>query len=147
MNIPETLFDNSLRSEQIIWLASQFHNEQPCDALESLIDEEDYDTLITIYSEIGLSYDPSKEEDDGPTVEEFLQACQAASKFGFLVQMATPIPILFHKDDGYTTNGFGMYATEWFYTEAFDEAFVNRLLAWKEAYIARIKTQHEAKTK
>lgn len=129
-SLGELFFDESIRIDQIIWLAAC--GDQPPDALEEFLEGEDAATLKRV---LGLKKSQIEDEDGEPIrAEELLSTIARSGKQGFLVQAATPIPTAFH-EDGHSSHGFGWCQLEWFYTETLDAPFVQRLLDWKTTVI------------
>lgn len=128
-SLADMFFDESIRIETLIWLAACGH-DQPSDALKEFLESQEPDYISGV---CGVTYD----EDTAP--DEYTAKLARAHKMGFLVQAATPIPVKFHDDGGISSHGFGYCQTAWFYTEAVDEAFAQRLLDWKASVIAKTK--------
>ena len=78
-------------------------------------------------------------------LSDFMSRLYQAGKRGFLFEAATPTPQMFGADGGVTTYGFGWYQKKWFYTEALDEAFVQRLFDWKESFYEECRKKDAAK--
>jgi hypothetical protein len=145
--IASTFFDHSIRTEQIIALA--FQADQYPDNLKELWEEElqpqdegcetvtlqQYAALNKLFSEgAGREVDFNDTLTDAD-VDEFMQELYRENLLGFLVQASTPVPTAFHKGDGHSTHGFGWCTHKWFYTEALDGAFAERLVKWQTDYI------------
>ncbi len=144
MNIRETAFDETIRTEAIIWLACQ--TDQIADDLREFFNES-FDSIEQLTDVIGVelrSYETEQFEDgslDDDNIGEILIRMARKGRAGFLVQAATPFPHNFDKEStSYSTYGFGQYTTKWFYTDTLDEAFMARLVEWKEAFIEKQRT-------
>lgn len=124
-------FDESIRIEQIIWIAACSYH--PPESFEDFLSDEDPKDVKKIF---GLK----RQLSDDP--ETALSELARANKMGFLVEAATPIPVAFHQNSC-TTHGFGWCRLGWFYTEALDAAFVQRLLDWKAEVHAETRKKLE----
>lgn len=82
--------------------------------------------------------------EDGET-EQAKEIIIDARKFGFLVQAATPCPRNFDDEGGYSFS-WGNYSTRWFYTEALDAEFLQRVVRWRTDYIEQAKARAAKKT-
>lgn len=138
--VADFFFDNSIRIDQLIWLAANL--DQPCEALCSFLEwyeDDDDDEIAKIFGEPkgSLSSDP----------EYFGSAIARKKLTGFLVQAGTPTPVRFHPDGGFTNYGFGNYHWKWFYTPALDQAFLTRLTVWQKAYHASVRKSLQKKAK
>jgi hypothetical protein len=138
--IANLLYDESIRVEQIIWLAA--NHDQPCDAFRALVEDEDPARLAKL---LGIDREFFAEDCE---LSDLGNTLARKGLSGFLVQVSTPIPLAFHRD-GFTTGGFGYTTLEWLYTEAIDDAFIKRMTEWKDAFIkrARAKAQKTAKAR
>ena len=141
MSIASDCFDYSIRAEKVIWLACQ--SDRYTDELEDFFQDEEPENLDKI---CGVKFPRELLEDDSREVGEIMTFLYDKKKLGILVQVATPIPQVFHKGmDGYTHYGFGMYTTQWMYTETLDESFIQRVMEWKKEYVAKCRKKHAAK--
>ena len=142
MNIRDTLFNESIRTEQIIWLSGQ--TDQIADDLRRFFNESS-DTTEAVSEVLGIELTPTEAEnfEDGELsdddIVDILNRMDDVGRAGFLVSAGTPVPQSFGEDGSYSTSGFGFYTTKWFYTDSFDEAFMNRLVEWKEAFVEHRK--------
>lgn len=131
-------FDECIMVDKIIWLAGNAENQ--CDDLEDLIENEDSDTLAELFA---LPKKTAESYMDLVDVEDLVSRLVRAGRMGFLVKAATPVPTHFH-ESGHTYS-WGYSTTKWFYTEALDEAFAERLVQWKDAFIASKKAKQTMK--
>lgn len=117
----EKLYDETTRVEKVIYLAGAMASgDSFSDDLREFFEEEDEDAIESCFGPI-----PDGVELDEPEfVYEWLVDAQ---KFGFLVQVATPVmkPL----GDGCTQFSWGHYRTEWVYGETLDSA-IRLGLAW-----------------
>lgn len=125
-------FDESIRLDTIIWLAACAASAPK--SLTEFLDEED---LETIERTLGLKKEQIEDEPHSRIDSEtILSELAHANRQGFLVRVATPIPVAFH-ENGFSTHGFGYCRNEWFYTDDLrDAAFAQQLLDWKAGVIA-----------
>jgi len=145
-SIGSICFDESLCAEEIHWLSFQADNYT--DALVDFFSETEPSELDAIFGlTIPRDLLDSSSAREQENVGEIVSMLYRAGKRGFVVKVATPVPFAF-SDDGksYSTHGFGHTVSNWFYTETVDRDFVNRVLAWKEEFIARERQkEREAK--
>ena len=139
MNIASECFDNSIRAEQILWLSCQA--DQYTDEIEDFFGDEEPKELERIF---GIKIPRDLLEDGRDGVGEIVSFLYRKGLRGFLVQIATPIPQIFH-ESGFTHYGFGEYTTRWFYTETLDGEFIAKVLAWKESFVADRRKKDAAK--
>lgn len=137
--IIKTLFEENLRAETIVHLASMCFSDG-----FSLIATEtfEYDSE-EVWEALGLTEERNRlveEEGDDLYNDEIEEMLSKHKKFGFLVKMATPIPTKFHGDGGYSTCGWGSYTTKWFYAEMLEEIF-ERAVKWKDDFIEERRTK------
>jgi hypothetical protein len=127
----QTICDRIIREQlaihEIIWLpgnacyvGDQFKSlieEDPEDVAEALgIGEDEFNNVVA---------DSDNEWD--VVVDYILDR----GKTGFLVQASTPVV-----EDG-KLGGWYYTFNKWFYTEAFDDALLDRLVAWRDSAIAK----------
>lgn len=150
MNIAEECFNNNIRAEKILWLSCQA--DQYTDAMRKFFTEDiSAEKLTAIFdgavkfteAQIEEAADSRRNIDDH--IGEFVSRLYRAGKRGFLVQAATPVPQMFSPGGCVTTYGFGMYTTQWHYTDALDEVFIAQLIAWKESYIEACRQKEAGK--
>lgn len=124
--VADFFFDNNIRIDQLIWLAANL--DQPSGPLVDFLDsfEGEDGKLSELF---GLP-----EGSLSSVAESFCTALARKKLTGFLVEAGTPTPVRFHPNGGFTSYGFGAYHSKWFYTPALDQAFLDRLTAWKKAY-------------
>lgn len=153
--IASTFFDHSIRTEQVIALAFQadqypdnlkewWEENRPEDDGDETVTLQQYAVLNKLFSDgAGRKVDFNDTLTDAD-VEDFMQELYRENLLGFLVEVSTPIPTRFHVgDDGYESSGFGYCTLKWFYTEALDGAFAERLIKWQEEYIAAARAEAE----
>ena len=133
MNIANTLFDESINVETIIWM-SALADTLPSSAKDFFRDESVEDLSEIFGVEIPSDYDGDEEE-----ISTFLMRKKF---YGFVVLAYTPVPVDFH-EDGFTSHGFGYTTGKWFYTEALDEAFAQRMVEWKESFVGKKRAEWE----
>ena len=122
--LAQLAFDNEMRTEQILHLATMCATESMADAADEAFSS-DWDSILT-----AMGIDP-----DGCSHSlELDEVMMDRNLYGFLVQIGTPVPLHFHDDGSYTTGGFGIYATQWFYGESIDEIYT-KAAQWKSEYI------------
>lgn len=132
-SIIETLYDESIRTDKIIWIAGNCTN--PGQDFQDFFEYE----LDSVKELLGIL---PRRVDHGD-MEEIASLLVRKGKTGFLVQAATPEPLSV-SGDSYSFS-WGCSYLKWFYTEVFDEAFVSRLVDWKNEILeeARRKSQAE----
>lgn len=139
--ITEALFDNELQFETIIYLPGC--SAHPSDTLRDLLDmwiEEAQEA----FTEAGVKLDLEELVEPGDRdLDEFLSTCARKDISGFLVQVLTPTPQSFHGESGYSFS-WGCMRWHWFYTPAIDGAFVERLIKWRDGYIAERRAKADA---
>lgn len=149
MDFSSFFFDNNIRLDEIIWLAANL--DCPSEALvEEFFDNTDADEFKKVFGKLPFKVTDARldeERESGEKYSGILSEFARAQKTGFLVQAATPIPVMVHDDGGVTTYGFGWITTQWFYTEALDEAFAQRVLKWKEDFYKEKKAELKKKKK
>lgn len=136
-NLSQKFYDNSIRLDKIIWLASNLdrHSSDVQDAFEH-----DYEGI-----EKALGVKAGSLEDAAEDWEGFGSKLAREGKVGFLVQAATPIPDYF--DNGTTNLSWGWFQSKWFYTEALDENFLNKLIDWRAGVMESEKKKMKSKKK
>lgn len=123
----EAFFSNTISIDRIIWLAS-LDERRTCplrDALELGFED--------IFAALGISVPEIDEDDVQHTAEILIERVSRTDKQGFLVQACTPVPM--YADSN--TYSWGHYTMRWFYTEALDWAFIQRVIEWKNAFWAK----------
>ena len=133
-------WDNSVRFDQIIWLAANV--DQPCEALTDVI----VDGGIT-YKNFAALFKITEKKAKGicASMETFTDWQNTNRIEGFLVYACTPVPTAFHDDGGMQHYGYGMTTGLWFYTEALDDAFLETVFAWRKEYIERKRVELTSK--
>lgn len=119
------LFDNSVSVDQIFWLSSA---EIP-DGLRDIL-EDDQDDILHL-----LDMPP---RDGEMSADDLYAEIFSSGKLGFIVQVRTPSVESIGPDGG-LHHVRGAYWTGILYTDAFDEKFVDALLAWKEGRITKFR--------
>lgn len=118
--------ENTLRIESVIHIASMITDYAVSDVVRNAF-EDDWDKLSAL---LGLNnVEPTSD------YEELLELLIDKNKMGFLIQVATPIPDKFAEGSSSFTVSWGMYTTQWFYTETFDDVF-EQSVAWRDEFIA-----------
>jgi hypothetical protein len=131
----ELFFDNSIRPEEIIHLGLQCIDDY---SWPNAAEEAFEDDFYLVWNAIGIP--PPRENDDEKwAIAEHL--AHNNNKRGFLIKFATPVPTGF-SENGYSTNGWGYYATKWIYADSFDAA-CEEAGRWHKEYIDR-KRKEEA---
>ena len=116
-NIIESLWDNSIRIDSIIWLSA--NSSDITDELKEFLEyEEDKATQL-----LG-----SKPKNEGDNFEEYLSELCRAGKNGYLVQAMTPV----RAPEGWYS--WSACTSEWFYFEEWNEqAVTEALAAWVDS--------------
>lgn len=117
------LFDNDVSIDQIFWLSSASLPDGLRDILE---DDQD---------EILHALDMPERDEETPAGDLYAEIF-SSGKTGFIVQVRTPSVESIGPDGG-LHHVRGAYWTGILYTDAFDEEFVDALLAWKEGRIRK----------
>lgn len=123
-------FDNNLRTEEIIHLATMCSTDPMADAAEEAFND-CWDQIMQ-----ALKLDIPRETD----LSELGSLLMQENLYGFLVSIGTPVPITFNDDGSYINGGFGHYATKWFYADNMADIFA-QAVQWKTAYINQKREQ------
>ncbi len=149
------LFDADIVIQKIIWLAAS--SATPVDEFKELCDG-DPEMLLALMgledprAEIECescdgtgeihSHNPKcmscsgtgkvRDENEALDAEEVLTSAMHANKYGFLIQVATPVRVYEKADDTIYRSGWGHYHTGWLYVDALDETVFPVLTAWAE---------------
>lgn len=135
--VASLLFDADLAVERIIWLPGC--SARANDMIKSVL----WDDPQDIVKAIGMTF-VLPDNDEDVDVDEFMSEVYNQGKHGFLVEVATPVAYYDNPDDTSYRSSWGHYHTGWLYTEAFDEAFVEKIQKWAEE--CREKDRQKAKT-
>lgn len=135
-------FDNSIRVELAFHTA--FQADRYADAVEELFEDvdeaEDFNKLLH-HAHPGVEVLTPSETDHYLSQDEIGEVFSRLHRhriYGFFAKVATPIPHNIAKDkSSWSSSGFGRYTTTWFFTEQFDDAFFERLKAWRDGVIDR----------
>lgn len=125
IKIASDMFDANLRCEQIIHLASQCFDETTSHVEDAF--SMDWDV---IWEAIGVEPQGEERHDINQTIVD-------SRKFGFLVQMATPVLTMIGKV-GWSLS-WGHYSTKWFYAESLDEIY-KAAFVWEEKHRKECKS-------
>ncbi len=123
-------FDHDLRAEQIIHMGTMCATDPMADVAEEAFSS-DWDEILQV---LGIKASPDIE------MEELSHLLMIKNLYGFLMQIGTPVPLHFHDNNSYTTGGFGIYATKWFYGESIDEIYT-QATKWQTEYIEKKRKQ------
>jgi hypothetical protein len=140
MNLPELheeLFDLTIRIDKIILLAAAINEDSMSEDLQQILEEEDYTLLEKLF---GL---PAQEADaqnwDHTAIREWLVDHR---KFGFLIQLATPVREYFSEKSW--SSSWGYYSTPWIYADTLEEA-IELAKQWAEAHHLKALEKFKAK--
>lgn len=141
--IAEKFFDESIRLGSLIWVPGQ--TDQYGENVKEFFEDVEEASDLTEILGFPISEETASElwNGDDDEIGEIWSKLFRAGRLGFIVKAETPWP--FNFTEGGYSSGFGHYTSKWFYTEALDEAFVDRLIAWKESIVERAR-QKEAKS-
>jgi hypothetical protein len=119
--VSQQLFDAAIRIEKTIWIlgCSAMANDELCEAIE---DDEEVAALLGIPEDVVAGCTDDR--------EEMAAYLYRQKKHGFLVQAVTPIPDYIDRKS-YRAS-WGCMRQAWFYTDALDADFVQRLVEWRE---------------
>lgn len=136
--IHEALFDNTIRFEQVIYMAGALGQaDSPSQDLRDLLEEEDDETILQAFP--GFPVDVLDDPDVG--IEFSAEWLIDNDRLGFLAKVATPV-MTYHKESECSSFSWGYYRTQWVYGETMDEV-VAKAIAWadkqREAEKARAK--------
>lgn len=137
--ISNQLFENQLRLDRITWLAG---------SIEGFTDDNFFDDVMLdalnrkdcIHESISVFGNSPEwvEEEDG-----FLQWCASQDIFGFVVEVSTPKPVMFHRDGGYSSYGWGWTARTFLYVEQIEDA-VPLAISWREHRMTKWRAEAAA---
>lgn len=126
----ENLFEASVRAETIVHIGAMALQDGWSSSVEEAF-EEDLDEVVDALS-IPLTFDMEK--------DEIVEMLHDKGKLGWLVKFSTPIPSHFHKS-GWSFS-WGMYTSEWFYGDDFEE-LCKKAIQWKDSVIAHYRDKWE----
>lgn len=122
------LFNESLRVERVIYLAgalSQFDSFP--DDLDSFFDDADESNIVDCLGDIpGYVNLEDHRNERSESISEWLNA---AGKYGYLVQCATPA--MTKNSENSRSFTWGYFHSRWFYGEQMDDV-ISAALAWAE---------------
>lgn len=141
MDITETLFDESLQFEAIIFLPGC--SAHPTEALRDML-YMDQDEAQEALTEAGIDLNLESLDLDDRDLDDFLATCARKRLNGFFVRVNTPFPQGFFGESGYSYS-WGHTTWKWFYTPAIDDSFVERLVKWREEFVAKCRAREQGK--
>ncbi len=122
----DMMFENNIRAEAIIHIPTMLAQDAWPDIAREAFMEDDPEQ---IWESIGL--EPPYDLDDEGLIFEHLTD---NSKFGYLVQFATPVPQDIKADSHRLS--WGYYRMKWIYADSYEQACINAL-GWREEFIER----------
>ena len=128
--LAQLAFDYELRAEKIIHMGTMCSTDPMADVAHEAF-EDDWDQ---IWSAIGI--EPPRLDAEYGEISEVIIDHQ---RFGFLVQIGTPVPQRFGTGQTYTCS-WGHYQLKWFYGESMDEIYT-KAAKWQTEYIEQKREQ------
>jgi hypothetical protein len=150
--LKDLFIEEGIRAEKTIWLGGQLDEDFPDDVEEvgnynfNEKSPEQVRDLFLAGMPAGSKLDPPDEEDLDDDIDAFMYWIGENDLYGHLVQFAVPVRQWGKTNttdpDNFWTSGFGIYNTDWFYTEKFDKALFLRAKAWADKLHAKGWERH-----
>lgn len=119
----ETLEENTLRVESIIWIGGMQNAGSLASALSDLFDTMEWDEVSALFPKV------PKEIDDDYSSERLCEWLSYTGHTGYLVRYGTPV--MKHRPNLGSSYSWGYYNTKWIYGESVEQTLAEAV-AWAE---------------
>ena len=130
-NLVDQIYEADLKLDSVVWLSGSFHGFTDDSFFEDVILEADAPYMhksMSVFSDL-----PDWADDE----EGFSQWLYAKPKIrGFIVKAITPKPTRFYPDGGYSSIGFGLSTSTYFYVDRVEDA-VALAKQWQEEMLEK----------